>query len=130
MEAVISGYALIGKPASFAVNIIDNLGSIHKRVVPLKLKSKYQAELAAIKYVCQAIPHKDVELVIKTAVSQIPQIFVKAADGRWPKRKKANKLVDEVRELTSQFETFSCVLDKDSETMLEIKKLAKQPNSI
>ena len=125
MEAIVNGYALIGKPATFAVSIFDKFGNTHTRVVPLKLKSRYQAELAAIKYVCQAIPHKDINLTVKTSVSQIPQIFKKTADGEWIKRKKPNKLVDDIRTLSSQFASFEIVVDKDSEQMLKTKALAK-----
>jgi hypothetical protein len=129
MEAVVSGYALVGKPASFAVKITDQFGSSHERVVPLKLKSRYQAELAAIKYVCLAVPHKDVSLVVKTSVSQVPQIFQKV-NGEFAKRSKPNELVDEIRELSAQFASFECIADKDSEEMLTIKKKAKLPSSI
>jgi len=130
MEAVISGYGLVGKPVSFAVKITDNFGNTHERVVPLKTKSRYQAELSAIKYVFQAIPHKDVSLTVKTAVTQIPQIFEKDSSGQFTKRSKPNELVDELRELSSQFESFQCVIDKDSEEMLAVKLKAKLPASI
>lgn len=124
MEAFISSYGLVGKESNFAVYIVDDSGAVHKRVVPLKLKSTYQAELAAIKYVCQAIPNKDVELVIKTSVTQLPQVFQKAEDGRWAKRQQ-NKMVDDARELTEKFSKFSCVKDTDSELMLKVRNMAK-----
>lgn len=130
MEAVVNAYGLVGKPASFAVKVSDNFGNTHERVVPLKMKSRYQAELAAIKYVCQAIPHKDVRLTVKTSVSQIPQIFKKTPDGNFISRSKPNALVDEVRELSNQFTSFQCVIDKDSEEMLKVKERAKLPSSI
>ena len=130
MEAIVNSYALVGKPASFAVRISDKFGNVHERVVPLKLKSKYQAELSAIKYVMQAVSFKDVKLTIKTSVSQIPQIFKKDANGELRDRKKPNDLIDELRELSEQFASFECVLDKDSDTMLEMKEKAKLPSSI
>ena len=125
MEALVNGYALTGKPATFAVKIFDKFGNTHERVVPLKAKSKYQAELAAVMYVLQAVPHKDISLVLKTSVSQIPQIFKKDRDGKFLKRKRANDLIDSIRELSDQFASFECLIDKDSEAMLEIKKKAK-----
>jgi hypothetical protein len=128
MEAIISSYALVGKQASFAVKIFDEFGNAHERVIPLKSKSKYQAELAAIKYVCHAIPHKDVDVVIKTSVLQIPQIFKKTNSGKWIKRRKPNKLIDEIRELSLQFSSFECIIDEDSELMLEVKEKAKLPS--
>ena len=130
MEATISGYALVGKNASFAVSISDGSDNTHERIVPLKLKSRYQAELAAIKYVCQAVSHKDVDLVVKTSVSQIPQIFEKTTNGEWPKRKRVNALIDEIRELSDKFTSFKCVSDKNSELMLATKMKAKFPSSI
>jgi hypothetical protein len=130
MEAVISGYGLVGKPSSFAVKITDKFGNTHERTVPLKVKSRYQAELAAIKYVCLAIPHKDVELTIKTSVTQVPQIFKKDSGGEFLKRSKPNELVDNLRELSTQFSSFQCLIDKDSEDMLSVKQKAKLPSSI
>lgn len=130
MEATVSSYALVGKPAFFAVHIKDKFGNTHNRVVPLKLKSKYQAELAAVKYVMQALPFKDVVLTIKTSVSQVPQIFKKNSDGEFPKRKRPNVLVDELRELSEQFSLFECVLDKNSKEMVELKERAKSAASI
>ena len=88
MRALVVGYAPVGKPASFAVDI----GGEHKRVVPLKTKSKYQAELAGIKYVCQAIINTDVDLNLKVTISHLPTIFVKDKDGSFKKRKKKNKI--------------------------------------
>ena len=125
MEAVVSGYGLVGKPSSFAVKITDDSGEIHERVVPLKMKSRYQAELVAIKYVFQAIPHKNIRLTIKTAMTQVPQLFKKDSSGEFLKRSKPNELVDELRELSTQFTTFQCLIDKNSEEMIAIKQKAK-----
>lgn len=125
MEASVYGYALVGKPAVFVVHIKDDVGNIHERTIPLKLKSKYQAEIAAIKYACQAISRKDVHLTIKTSVSQIPQVFTKTG-GNWLKRKTPNQLIDDVRELADQFSSFNCVVDDASELMLKIKEIARQ----
>ena len=128
MEAMVNGYGPVGKPASFAVKILDKYGNEHKRVVPTKLTSKYQAELAAIKYVLHAVPHKDVSLTVKTSVKHIPQIFKKTADGKWVKRKK-NKLIDEIRSLSEHFASFECV-SGDEEEMAEVKEMARLVNSI
>lgn len=129
MKAIVASYGQVGKNVSFAIKIEDAFGTIHERIVPLKTKSKYQAELAGIKYICQAIPHKDVELEIKVSVTQIPQLF-KKVDGEFTKRKKPNELVDSTRELASKFESFVCSYDKDSEEMVAIKEKAKLPSSI
>jgi hypothetical protein len=125
MEAVVNSYAPVGKEATFAVILSDSFGNTHERVVPLKLKSKYQAELAAIKYALQAVPHKDVFMTLKTSVSQVPQIFSKTPDGEWIKRKKPNKLVDDIRELAGQFKEFNCVKETDSELILKTKEMCK-----
>lgn len=129
MKAVVASYGQVGKNVSFAVKIENAFGVTHERVVPLKTKSKYQAEVAAIKYVCQAIPHKDVNLEVKVSVTQIPQIF-KKVDGKFIKRKRPNKLVDSTRELASKFESFVCSYDKDSAEMAILKEKAKLPFSI
>ena len=129
MKAMVSGYSPVGKPSSFAVEISDEHGNNHKRIVPLKVKSKYLAELSAIKYVMQSIPHKDVDLTIRTTVAHMPQIFTKTTKGEWVKRKKQNDLVDEVRELSEQFKSFNCVRGDDDE-MSKVKKMAKLANSI
>lgn len=117
MKALVNGFGPIGKSSSFVVKISDEHGNIHKRTVPLKLKSVYQAELAAIKYVFQAIPYKDIDLKIKTASSQIPQIFNKTTKGEWIKRRKPNALIDEVRELSEQFKSFECAHVNTEETL-------------
>lgn len=130
MEAIIGSHAVVGKSTSFAVKIVDNFGNTHERVVPLITKSKYQAELAAIKYVFQAIQYKDVDLTLKTAVHQIPQIFQKNKNGKFVKRKRPNELVDELRELSSRFKSFECVLDKDGEEVTAIREKARLVNSI
>ena len=130
MEAVVSGYALIGACDSFAIKISDKYGNVHERVVPLKSKSKYQAELAAVKYVLQVMNKKNIDLIIKTSVAQVPQIFEKTKAGTFLKRKRQNDLIDDIRELSSQFSSFQCVIDKDSEEMLEVKEKAKLPSSI
>jgi hypothetical protein len=129
VEATINGYSLVGKPAAFAVHISSG-GSIHERIVPLTTKSRYQAELAAIKYVCAALPNKDIRLVVKTSDAHLSSIFTKKKDGSWIKRKRPNKMVDDVRELSEQFESFECTLDSDSELMAKIKGMAKRPSSI
>jgi hypothetical protein len=121
MEASVIGYAPVGKTASFAVDIDGN----HKRVVPLKTKSKYQAELAGIKYICQAIVNTDVKLNLKVSISHLPTIFDKDDDGNFKKRKKKNKLVDEVRELSEKFSSFTCETNKDSESVNTLKARAK-----
>ena len=129
IEAIINGYTLVGKPAAFAVHISGGANS-HERTVPLTTKSRYQAELAAIKYVCAALPNKDVKLVIKTADAHLSSIFKKKKDGSWIKRKRPNKLVDEVRELSEQFDEFVCELDSDSDLMVRVKEMAKRPSRI
>lgn len=103
MEALIVGYAPVGKPAAFAVDIDGQ----HRRAVPLNIKSKHQAELAGIKYVCQAIVDTDIDLKLKVTVGSIPAIFTKEANGTFKKRKKPNKLVDELRSLSDTFKSFS-----------------------
>lgn len=130
MQAVVNSYAPVGKEATFAVSISDKFGNKHDRVVPLKLKSRYQAELAAIKYVLQAVSNKDVSLCVKTSISQLPQIFAKAEDGSWVKRKKPNKLISEVRDLASEFSEFSCVKADDEEEIEKLKEMAKTTNRI
>jgi glycerol-3-phosphate cytidylyltransferase-like family protein len=121
MKALVVGYAPVGKSASFAVDI----GGEHKRGVPLKTKSKYQAELAGIKYVCQAIINADIDLDLKVTISHLPTIFAKDGDGCFKKRKKKNKLVDEVRELSTKFSSFVCETNKDAESINVLKMKAK-----
>lgn len=121
MDASIVGYAPVGKSASFAVDIDGE----HQRVVPLKTKSKYQAELAGIKYICQAVIDKDVDLNLKVTIGHLPTIFAKDDNGNFGKRKRKNKLVDEVRELSTKFYTFTCETNKDAESVNLLKEKAK-----
>ena len=121
MDASVVGYAPPGKLASFAVDIDGD----HQRIVPLKTKSKYQAELAGIKYVCQSVINTDVDLNIKVTVSHISTIFIKNEDGSFPKRSKSQKLIDEVRELSTKFSSFTCEANKDLEAVEVLKEKAK-----
>lgn len=130
IEAVIHGFANVGKPATFAVTISDDSGNKHERIVPLSVKSAYTAELAAIKYVCQSLVDKGCKLVIKTSLPHITKLFTKVEDGSWaPTRKnKSTDLINEVRALSDDFKSFSCdVLLKDADTMQHVRKLARQP---
>ena len=63
-------------------------------------------------------------------MAHIPQIFKKDSDGNWVKRKKPNKLIDEIRELASQFAEFECVKAPDDELILETKELARKASRI
>jgi len=120
MDATIVGYAPVGKTAAFAVDIDGK----HQRVVPLNTKSKHQAELAGIKYVFQAIVDKNVDLNLKVTVAHIPGMFKKDEAGLFSKRKKPNKLVDEVRGLSTQFASFS-IEKASAESIGVLKEKAK-----
>ena len=131
IEAIVHGFANVGKPATFAVTIFDDTGNKHERIVPLiSTKSAYTAELAAIKYVCQSLADKDCNLTVKTSVPHIAKLFQKTEDGDWvPQRKNKNlNLINEARALSEDFKSFACeVLKKDAEAMQYVRGLAKKP---
>lgn len=128
MKAIVKSYAPVGKNASFSVIIMGDHDT-HKRVVPLQIKSKYQAELAAIKYVLQSVdPNQDIEII--TSIAQIPNTLTKTKDGKWPKRKNKNELVDEIRGLADKFKSFSCIKDSGTKEMDQANQLVKLVNSI
>lgn len=130
IEAVIHGFAKIGKQATFAVKISDDNNNEHERIVPLSAKSAYTAELAAIKYVCQALVDKGCNLVVKTSLPHIIKLFIKTEDGDWAatRKNKNTDLIDEVRSLSSDFKSFMCdVLPKDDESMKYVRELARKP---
>ena len=95
------------------------------------LQDLYWMSLQYMLFYCLLLlPNKDVKLVIKTADAHLSSIFKKKKDGSWIKRKRPNKLVDEVRELSEQFDEFVCELDSDSDLMVRVKEMAKRPSRI
>ena len=125
IQDTVNGYSTVGTLATFAVIIEDNYDNRHERTVPLKTKSSYQAELAAIKYAMMALKDKDVNLVVRTSVKHIPPIFAKE-NGDWKKKQRSNKeLIAELRELSESFKSFTVELDVDSDKMAEVKELAR-----
>lgn len=130
IEAVIHGFANVGKPATFAVKISDDNNNKHERIVPLSVKSAYTAELAAIKYVCQSLADKECNLIVKTSLPHIIKLFIKTEDGDWAstRKNKNTDLINEVRALSDDFKSFICdVLPKNDESMKYVRELARKP---
>lgn len=128
ITATVNGFANVGKKANFAVCIKHGPEIIHERLVPLKSKSAYFAELAAIKYVLQTFSEKekDVDLTVNVSLKHIPRIFDKKEDGKWVKKQKTNKgLVKQLRDLSERFNSFKCELDENSDEMQMVKDMTR-----
>lgn len=128
IKAFVYGFANVGKKAIFAVNIVDDVGNKHERIVPILTKSAYTAELAAISYVCHALADKDCIVNVYTSVPHIAKLFNRNSEGEWPKiRNKNSEFITEVRNLADSFKKFSCdVLEKESDEMQHMIDLTKK----
>ena len=126
IKAAVVGHGKVGKETSFAVKIVDSVGNVHERIVPLISKSVYFAELNAIKYVMLAIQDRKVDLYIETNLPHIPTYFDRE-NGKWVNRVKSNtKLIKELRELSQDFNTFKIEhLEDKSELLDEVHGMVK-----
>jgi hypothetical protein len=97
--------------------------------VPIITKSAYTAELAAIGYVCHSLSDKECNVVVHTSVPHIAKLFKKKDDGKWSRvRNKNSDFIEEIRNLTSDFKSFTCdVVDKKDDAMKHVRELARKP---
>lgn len=126
IKAAVVGHGKVSKETSFAVKIVDSVGNVHERIVPLKSKSVYFAELNAVKYVMLAISNHEIDLHIETSLPHIPTYFDKE-DGKWLKRVRSNHdLVKELRDLSTKFNTFKIEhLDEKSDLLNDAAEMVK-----
>lgn len=115
--ALSKGRGRVGRPASCLVHIQDDHGNQHLRVLPVNVKSTYVAELVGVKYVCELLKEKDVDLEVKVSLPHIAKSLTRNEDGTWAPNKGASaELLEVARKSTEQFRSFRCVLLGDEAT--------------
>lgn len=125
MDAYISGIAT-SKDATFAA-IITTSGGTKEYVYRYNGTTINGAELAALLFVLNGVTSKaTTSLNVFTNSKYIQSMIERDATGKWLKQAISNKdLVDKVRAIIPALKKFSFTFDKDSETFMKVRQLAR-----
>ncbi len=121
MDVYANGFAS-GDKAAFAI-VMDGKKHVYRFTAPEKATIN-AAELTALLYVLKGL-HCNTDVKFHTNSKYVQQMVERDEKG-WVREAVSNKeLIEDIRTLFPTIKSFVVVFDKDSETLLETKKLSR-----